>query len=115
GTVPDAVLPALLKQFEPTLKRSDFKPNRRRFVINAEALLLMIYGLLCVSFGLAVRVGSLAPPDEPIAALLGWGGSFLVVVPLTGLILLRRAWRRRDDVVREQFRTALTQCGPAHL
>src|SRR5262249_48299831 len=98
----------------PTLKRSDFKPNRRRFVISAEALLLMIYGLFCVSFGLAVRVGFFAAPDESIATLLGWGGSFLVLVPLTGPVLFRRAWKRRDGVVREEFRTALTQYCPAH-
>jgi hypothetical protein len=106
GAVPDAALPGLLKQFEPRLKRSDFKPNRLRLLITAESLIFSIFGLLCTSLWLAVLVGAI-PPEEDIMNILGGLGLPLLVVPSTCLILFRRAWRRRDEELLAEFQGAL--------
>jgi hypothetical protein len=56
GEVPDDALPALLRQFEPTLKRSDFKIRRRRLVFKVEAILLLVIGIAALTALLIDRV-----------------------------------------------------------
>jgi len=55
--VPDETLPGLLKQFEPQLKRPDFKMSRRRLIFKVEAILCLIMGIACLTLWLLNRVG----------------------------------------------------------
>jgi len=107
GEVQDAVLPAMLKQVEPSLKRSDFKPNRTRLVIKSEAIIVMILGLFFSALWVA---GHVVPAlDDPDLDMAGWLGSLLLAVTLPTLILFGRAWKRRDDRLRDEFRAALNR------
>lgn len=56
GEAPDDALPSLLRQFEPTLKRSDFKIRRRRLIFKVEAILLLVIGMAALTALLIDRV-----------------------------------------------------------
>ena len=56
GDVPDQAMPALLKQFEPKLKRSDFKMNLKRLIFKGEAIMLLIFGLTALTVWLINRM-----------------------------------------------------------
>ncbi len=109
GDVPDSALPAIFKQFEEKLSRSDFKPNRKRLLFNVEAVVLMVLGLAFASLWLADRAGSIPPLDGAFASFLGWAGLLLVVAPTAGLIIFGRKWHRRDAHLKEEFRAGLKQ------
>jgi hypothetical protein len=71
GEVPDQTLPALLKQFEPKLKRTDFKMSRRRLIFKVEAIMCLMMGIACLTLWLINRVGvnsahRQAKPDQAV-------------------------------------------------
>jgi hypothetical protein len=47
--VPDTALPELMKQLEPTAKKSDFRMYRPRLIFKVEAILFLIFGLLTLT------------------------------------------------------------------
>jgi hypothetical protein len=47
--VSDAALPALLKDFEPALKKSDFRMYRPRLIFKVEAILFLVFGFLALT------------------------------------------------------------------
>jgi hypothetical protein len=51
--VPDAALPELMKQFEPAVKKSDFRSYRPRMIFKVEAILLLVFGLIAMALVVA--------------------------------------------------------------
>jgi hypothetical protein len=49
GQVPDQALPGMLHQFEPVLKKSDFRMYRRRLIFKVEAYLFLVFALIALA------------------------------------------------------------------
>lgn len=59
--VADERLPTLLKEFEPTLKRSDFKMKRLRMIFTVEAWMFLAFSLLALIGFVAIKAVTYAP------------------------------------------------------
>ena len=53
GQVPDERLPGLLMQFEPVLKRSDFRMYRRRMIFKVEGYLFLVFAAIALTVWVA--------------------------------------------------------------
>jgi hypothetical protein len=74
GEVPDQAVPALLKQLEPKLKKSDFKMNLKRFIFKGEAIMLLIFGLTALTVWLINRMPTNSTRTQVEMAQVSWLG-----------------------------------------